>query len=477
MGVRVLATIGNEVFGIELKDGVYIIGRDRPSDVLLPERTVSTRHAELQVRGAEWLLRDLGSSNGTFIDDQPLREAKLIRPSDRVRLGSVVVTLQHLEAAPVAPSAVPPAAAEKPAKQPRGPLPWTARTTLAASAGIVVLLLLVCLMQVYYASTLSRQRLVSGYQLFAEQYTHLLRSEDHSALPAPILDQGLAEPLMLAASDGRILYPRTTPSDGHSPLLNPATERVYESAKGGLFAVPGLANVAGSQVYSYPVTAGGEVVGFVLASPGEIADVPISSWLGMTLLAGLIALIILYFTLGRVHRAVRGEMKALESKIAPLSNGFIETLPRSAIVPDLNGVAAQVEHAIAATGTAEEGSGQQTRGGVSGTDATLLPRLVDRAGLPQCSVDVDFRLLGGSNLSLVDELAGVAAGRSLFESGLSPSQSRQLVEVLSTARRESGTSGRLTLTRSGRPVEFEVVAQTGRSKGKEVIGLLFVPHG
>ena len=45
---------------------VYRIGRDPDGDVLVDAPVVSWRHAELVATAGQWLIQDLGSTNGTF---------------------------------------------------------------------------------------------------------------------------------------------------------------------------------------------------------------------------------------------------------------------------------------------------------------------------------------------------------------------------------------------------------------------------
>lgn len=54
-----------------------IIGRDRGCDIPIDRTEVSRRHAELVRHGDGWLLRDLKSSNGTFVDDERIEEITL----------------------------------------------------------------------------------------------------------------------------------------------------------------------------------------------------------------------------------------------------------------------------------------------------------------------------------------------------------------------------------------------------------------
>ncbi|MGM9992171.1 MAG: FHA domain-containing protein [Candidatus Bruticola sp.] len=70
-----------------------IIGRDIASDILLCNDSISRRHAEV-VRSAEgWRVRDLGSSNGTFVNGQRVDEMLLVE-GDVITLGDINLTFE-----------------------------------------------------------------------------------------------------------------------------------------------------------------------------------------------------------------------------------------------------------------------------------------------------------------------------------------------------------------------------------------------
>lgn len=61
-------------------------GREPDSDLFLDDVTVSRRHAELRRMASGWLLRDVGSLNGTYVNRQRIEEAAL-SPGDEVQIG------------------------------------------------------------------------------------------------------------------------------------------------------------------------------------------------------------------------------------------------------------------------------------------------------------------------------------------------------------------------------------------------------
>jgi Family of unknown function (DUF6232)/FHA domain len=69
------------------------IGRDSSSDVFVDDPEVSRHHADLVRRGRDWFIVDAGSSNGTSVNGEKVREMTL-RPGDCISLGGVELTLR-----------------------------------------------------------------------------------------------------------------------------------------------------------------------------------------------------------------------------------------------------------------------------------------------------------------------------------------------------------------------------------------------
>ncbi len=66
-----------------LRDPV-IVGREVDCDIVLDGPQISRHHAELQYTGAGWRVRDLGSANGTFVNDRALRVDEVVVTDDDV---------------------------------------------------------------------------------------------------------------------------------------------------------------------------------------------------------------------------------------------------------------------------------------------------------------------------------------------------------------------------------------------------------
>jgi hypothetical protein len=63
-----------------------LLGRSAACQLVLADDTVSRRHAELSLREGAWFIRDLGSSNGTWVNGRRVVEAE-VAPGDELCLG------------------------------------------------------------------------------------------------------------------------------------------------------------------------------------------------------------------------------------------------------------------------------------------------------------------------------------------------------------------------------------------------------
>ncbi|HOY22648.1 MAG TPA: FHA domain-containing protein [Cellvibrio sp.] len=70
---------------IIMPDRAVIIGRTDQCDITIPGTHLSRRHTELRIQGSKLLVKDLGSSNGTFLNDKSISEATA-ENGDRLRV-------------------------------------------------------------------------------------------------------------------------------------------------------------------------------------------------------------------------------------------------------------------------------------------------------------------------------------------------------------------------------------------------------
>jgi hypothetical protein len=67
-----------------------IIGRESGQDVSINDLTVSTQHARLSFHHNQWWLEDLDSTNGTFLNQEPVTGPTVVDNGDQMRCGQVV---------------------------------------------------------------------------------------------------------------------------------------------------------------------------------------------------------------------------------------------------------------------------------------------------------------------------------------------------------------------------------------------------
>jgi pSer/pThr/pTyr-binding forkhead associated (FHA) protein len=100
----------------ELKNGTTTVGRVSDNAFEIAEASVSSHHAEITLRGNDVVVKDLGSTNGTFINGEKIEEG-VLKPGQILRLGMIEMRLETGDAAAAAATA--PAASKKTLEQTR----------------------------------------------------------------------------------------------------------------------------------------------------------------------------------------------------------------------------------------------------------------------------------------------------------------------------------------------------------------------
>ncbi len=143
---------------LAVRSPVVNIGRAEYNDLKLPDVSVSSSHAKLQLREGVWVLSDLGSTNGTFVDGVPVDEETALSPGCIVRVGEVGLLFEPQDESPArapgtavlerpvaaqVPSAPAARAPSRPAARPAAPSaapPPAARNTGLLVLGVVFVL-------------------------------------------------------------------------------------------------------------------------------------------------------------------------------------------------------------------------------------------------------------------------------------------------------------------------------------------------
>lgn len=97
----------------ELKVDKTTIGRVEDNTFPIAESSVSSHHCEILLRGADVVVNDLNSTNGTFINGDKISGEAILKPGQILRLGQIELRLDAEGAAAPAPSAAPAPASKK----------------------------------------------------------------------------------------------------------------------------------------------------------------------------------------------------------------------------------------------------------------------------------------------------------------------------------------------------------------------------
>jgi pSer/pThr/pTyr-binding forkhead associated (FHA) protein len=119
---------------LAVKTPIVNVGRADYNDIVVPDPSVSTSHAKLQRREGVWVLVDLDSTNGTFVDGERVRGEAPLAPGAMVRFGDIQLMFEPTDDAMVVtkgggtqvlktPHSLPPTPPPPKAPVPRPPVP------------------------------------------------------------------------------------------------------------------------------------------------------------------------------------------------------------------------------------------------------------------------------------------------------------------------------------------------------------------
>jgi serine phosphatase RsbU (regulator of sigma subunit)/pSer/pThr/pTyr-binding forkhead associated (FHA) protein len=78
-------------FNRKVEGAELVIGRSTKCDLSISDRFLSRQHARMFRSGNDWMIEDLGSRNGTFVNGERISSTKRIRPGDTIAMSASVV--------------------------------------------------------------------------------------------------------------------------------------------------------------------------------------------------------------------------------------------------------------------------------------------------------------------------------------------------------------------------------------------------
>jgi pSer/pThr/pTyr-binding forkhead associated (FHA) protein len=101
MGLRLVVLTAGKQQGqvLQVKPLPFLVGRDPGCHLRPASHRISDRHCAIQQRDGKAFLRDLGSTGGTFVNDQPVQGEVELHHGDRLRIGPLLFAVR-LRAAP-----------------------------------------------------------------------------------------------------------------------------------------------------------------------------------------------------------------------------------------------------------------------------------------------------------------------------------------------------------------------------------------
>jgi len=71
------------------------VGRSPDSDIVLDDPEVSKGHALVREQGGQFTIQDVGSTNGTFVNNQRLYNVQMLYDGDSIRVGQTMLVFKH----------------------------------------------------------------------------------------------------------------------------------------------------------------------------------------------------------------------------------------------------------------------------------------------------------------------------------------------------------------------------------------------
>ncbi len=109
---------------MEFDKNEVTIGRVQGNDIILPKGNVSKRHSRIVLKDNRFIVVDLKSTNGTYVNGRKITSPLVVKPGDKVYIGDFIMTVEGLDGDVASASMAPQpmgAGGPPPMPQPSGP--------------------------------------------------------------------------------------------------------------------------------------------------------------------------------------------------------------------------------------------------------------------------------------------------------------------------------------------------------------------
>src|SRR5262245_22483404 len=79
---------------MEFDKNEVTIGRVQVNDIILPKGNVSKRHSRIVLKDSRFIVVDLKSTNGTYVNGRKITSPLVVKPGDKIYIGDFILTLE-----------------------------------------------------------------------------------------------------------------------------------------------------------------------------------------------------------------------------------------------------------------------------------------------------------------------------------------------------------------------------------------------
>src|SRR5581483_1707915 len=114
---------GGEQKRLEFDKPEVTIGRVQGNDIILPKGNVSKRHSRIVLKDGKFIIVDLKSTNGTYVNGRKITSPLVVKSTDKIYIGDFILSIEDAAGAAASTSEEAPAAVAPPARAPAPPPP------------------------------------------------------------------------------------------------------------------------------------------------------------------------------------------------------------------------------------------------------------------------------------------------------------------------------------------------------------------